>query len=113
VVPIEISSEILSKGTKSTPMIDAILTSNDSKTRFVLAVVNKSPDKAVDFRPDFTAMHLTIPEKITAVVLNGSNPDDFNDIGAENRVIPVNLQFDLINEAISLPPHSLTFFTFE
>lgn len=113
VVPIEISSEILTKDIKSTPMIDAILTSNDSKTRFVLAVVNKSPGKAVDFRPDFTAMHIKIPEKITAVVLNGSNPDDFNDIGAENRVIPVNLQFDLINGAISLPPHSLAFFTFE
>ena len=36
-----------------------------------------------------------------------------NDIGSENRVIPVQMQFEIINEAISLPPHSLSFFTFE
>jgi alpha-N-arabinofuranosidase len=113
VVPIEISSEILTKDIMSTPMIDAILTSNDSKSRFVLAVVNKSPDKAVDFRPDFNGMHLAIPKKIKVVVLSGNTPDDFNDIGAEDRVIPVKLQFDLTNEAISLLPHSLTVFTFE
>ncbi len=113
VIPIELSSERLTKDKKSTPTIDAILTGNDSRTRFVLVTVNKSPDKSVDFHPDFAGMHHAIPDKISAVVLKGNSPDDFNDIGAEYRVIPVKLTFDLKSEAISLPPHSLAVFTFE
>ena len=86
---------------------------NNTRTRFVLAAVNKSPEEAVDFRPDFKGLHMKIPKKITAIVLCGTTPDDFNDIGFEERVIPVQMQFEIINEAISLPPHSLTFFNFE
>jgi alpha-N-arabinofuranosidase len=113
VLPIDISSEIMTRDNKSTPVIDAILTCNDTRTRFVFAVVNKSPEEAVDFRPDYRGLNLKIPGKITATVLCGKTPDDFNEIGAEDRVIPVQRQFDIINEAISLPPHSLVFFNFE
>jgi alpha-L-arabinofuranosidase len=113
VMQIELSSESLTKGNQSTPVIDAILTCNDSKNRFVLAVVNKSPDKAIDFRPEFKGLHLKIPGKLTAIVLGGKTPDDFNDIGSENRVTPVQMQFDLIEGVVSLPAHSLVIFTFE
>jgi alpha-L-arabinofuranosidase len=113
VIPIEISSESLTKGNQSTPAIDAILTCNDSKTRFVLAVVNKSPDQTLNFRPDFKGMKVKIPEKLTAVVMSGKTPDDFNDIGTENRVVPVQMQYDIIEEVVSLPAHSLVIFTFE
>jgi alpha-N-arabinofuranosidase len=112
VMPIEISSEMLTKDNLSTPMIDAILTCNDSRTRFSLAVVNKSPDRTVDFHPDFKGLHLEIPGKISATVLSGRTPDDFNDIGAEDRVIPVQMQYDITNDAVSLPPHSLVIFRF-
>jgi alpha-N-arabinofuranosidase len=113
VLPIDISSEIMKRDNKSTPVIDAILTCNDARTRFVLAIVNKSPEEVVDFRPDFKGLHLQIPGKINGTVLCGTTPDDFNDIGAEDRVIPVQRQFEIINGAISLPPHSLAFFNFE
>jgi alpha-N-arabinofuranosidase len=113
VLPIDISSEIMKRDNKSTPVIDAILTCNDARTRFALAIVNKSPEEAVDFRPDFKGLHLQIPGKINGTVLCGTTPDDFNDIGAEDRVIPVQRQFEIINGAISLPPHSLAFFNFE
>ena len=113
VVPIEVSSEILTKGNQSTPMTDAVLTCNDARTHFVLAVVNKSPDKIIDFRPDFTGMHLKVPEKITLVVLTGKTPDDFNDIGEENHVIPVQMKMNLSNGFARLQPHSLSFLSFE
>jgi alpha-L-arabinofuranosidase len=113
ILPVNILSDSLRKDGHSTPVIDAILTCNNSKTRFVLAVVNKSPDKIVYFRPDFKDVISKIPNQIAAVVLNGRTPDDFNDIGAENRVIPNQKQFNVINGIISLPAHSLVFFTFE
>jgi alpha-N-arabinofuranosidase len=113
VLPIEISAEKLTKGDRSTPVIDAILTCNDSKTRFVLAVVNKSPDRAVDFCPDLSGLKIKIPAKMNAIVLNGASPDDFNDIGSENRVVPVQMKFEVTNGVVSLLPHSLTVFTFE
>jgi alpha-N-arabinofuranosidase len=113
VLPIEISAEKLTKGDRSTPVIDAILTCNDSKTRFVLAVVNKSPDRAVEFCPDLSGLKIKIPAKMNAIVLNGASPDDFNDIGSENRVVPVQMKFEVTNGVVSLLPHSLTVFTFE
>jgi alpha-L-arabinofuranosidase len=113
VMPIEVESESLSKDNFSTPVIDAILTCNVSKTRFVLAVVNKSPDKAVDFHPNFKELISKVPGKTTAFVLSGKTPDDFNDIGAENRVIPVQTQFEIIDGSVSLPAHSLVIFTIE
>ena len=113
VLPIDIVSQSLIKESRSTPILDAILTCNNSKTRFALAVVNKSPDKVVDFRTDFKGVISKIPKQITGVVLSGRTPDDFNDIDAENRVVPVQMQFNVINGMISLPAHSLVILTFE
>ena len=113
VVPVEISCEILNKDNQSTPIIDLLLTCNDARTHFVLAVVNKSPEKFVDFRTDFKGMHLKVPDKMTAVVLTGRTPDDFNDIGEENRVVPVQMKINVNNGFVSLRPHSLSFFSFE
>jgi len=107
-LPVEVSSENLVRDSLSTPIIDAILTCNDSKTRFVLAVINKSPDRAVAFRPDFVSMKLAVPEKVSALVLSGRTPDDYNDIGAEERVCPVKMCLDIKNGVVFLPAHSLS-----
>lgn len=113
VLPVEIVSDSLVRNNLSTPVIDAILTCNDNKTRFVLAVVNKNPEKAIDFNIDFDGLRMPVPGKLTATVLGGGSPDDFNDIGAENRVVPVQMPFDVKDGKVSLPAHSLALFTFE
>jgi alpha-N-arabinofuranosidase len=96
VLPIRLNSEKLVRGNQSVPVLDAIVTCNDAKNRFVIAVVNKSPDKAVEFAPDFE-------------LLTGSSPNDYNDIGSENRVVPKETTLKIKDGKIILPPHSLTF----
>ena len=106
-LPVELNSELLVHNTLSTPIIDAVVTCNDSKTNFVIAVVNKHPEKAVAFAPDFQSLTGHIPEKVSAVILSGLSPDDYNDIGTENRVVPEEKMLEIRKGSVSLPPHSL------
>ena len=34
--------------------------------------------------------------------------DDYNDIGAENRVVPVEMELNVMDGKVNLPPHSLS-----
>ena len=43
-----------------------------------------------------------------ATVLSGTSTDDYNDIGAENRVVPVKTAFEVKDGKVSLPPHAIT-----
>jgi alpha-N-arabinofuranosidase len=109
VLPIRLNSEKLVRGNQSVPVLDAIVTCNDAKNRFVVAVVNKSPDKTVEFAPDFESLTGSLPQTVSATILNGSSPDDYNDIEAENRVVPKEITLEIQDGKIILPPHSLTF----
>jgi alpha-L-arabinofuranosidase len=113
VLPADVLSEDLRANTNSVPMVDAILTCNDARSRFVLAVVNKSPDRAVNFHPDFVGMKMRTLKKLTGFVLKGHSPDDFNDVGAENRVVPETTEFRIADGNISLSPHSLSLIIIE
>jgi alpha-N-arabinofuranosidase len=107
VLPVQVTSEDLVSGENTTPALDVVVTCNDAKTRFVLAVVNKHPDKAIEFAPDFANMNGATPKQVSATILNGSSPDDYNDIGAENRVAPEKKTLKVDKGKISIPPHSL------
>jgi alpha-N-arabinofuranosidase len=109
VLPVSLNAERLVQGDQSTPVLDAIVTCNDAKTHFVIAVVNKSPDKPIDFAPDFASLTGSTPKQLSAVTLGGKSPDDFNDIGAENRVVPEETTLKVKDKTVSLPPHSVTF----
>jgi alpha-N-arabinofuranosidase len=111
VLPVQTTSEELVSGEKKTPVLDVVVTCNDAKTRFVLAVVNKHPDKAIEFAPDFAGLNITVPKQISATILSGSSPDDYNDIGAENRVAPYEKTLKVEKGKVSLPPHSLVLIT--
>jgi len=80
------------------------LTVSDDGARRVLAVVNKSPDKAVAL--DVSAFGVKAAS-LSATVLSGSSPDDYNDIGAENRVVPVKTALAVKDGRVQLAPHSL------
>ncbi|GHT51139.1 alpha-N-arabinofuranosidase [Bacteroidia bacterium] len=107
VLPILVRSENLVHGNNKTPVLDVAVTCNDAKTRFVLAVVNKHPNKAIEFAPDFENLGGTTPKQVSATILSGASPDDYNDIGAENRVAPYEKVLKVEKGKVLLPPHSL------
>ena len=107
VVPVSVDCGNLSDGWRVVPAVDAILTASDDGKRRALAVVNKSPDKAVSF--DISAIAArSASAPYQATVLSGASTDDYNDIGAENRVVPVKTTFEVKDGKVSLPPHSIS-----
>ena len=113
IVPIEASVESLTSGNKSTEVLDVILSSNKAGTRYVYAIVNKDPERNITLSLDFEGIGRKSPKKISGKVLSGQSPDDYNDIGAENRVVPQDKIFVVKNSSVTLPPHSLVFLTIE
>ena len=61
---------------------------------------------------DFEEMNIKFPKRISGKVLSGSSPDDFNEIGAENRVVPQDMTFEVKDGCVELPPHSLVVLKF-
>jgi alpha-N-arabinofuranosidase len=57
-------------------------------------------------------MGVKIPEKVTGKLLCGSSPDDYNEIGAENRVVPEECIFEVKDGCVELPAHSLVVLKF-
>ena len=104
--PLKVDCGTLTDGKASVPVLDVVMTVSDDGKRRVLAAVNKSPDKAVEF--DVSALSSGRPTSVSATVLAGASPDDYNDIGAENRVVPVKTTFTVKDGKIVLPPHSLS-----
>ena len=107
VAPVKVDCGTLTDGKARVPVLDAVLTvSGDGRSR-VLAVVNKSPDKTVEL--DVSALTGGAADaEFPATVLSGASPDDYNDIGAENRVTPFETVFRAKNGKVPLPPHSLS-----
>ena len=113
VVPVDSKSEPLIFGNKYTPVLDMILTSNKEKNRYVCAVVNKDPDQDRTLYIDFESIGIKSPNELKGKILKGNSPDDYNEIGAENRVIPHDTIFLVKNLKVVLPPHSLVFLIIE
>ena len=112
VVPTNLTTERLSHGKASTGVLDCTLTSNEDGTRYALAVVNKDPEKSHSLNIDFDKMGVKIPAKVTGKLLCGSSPDDYNEVGAENRVVPEDKTFEVKDGSIELPAHSLVVLKF-
>jgi alpha-N-arabinofuranosidase len=112
VVPTNLTSERLTHGRASTGVLDCVLTSNEDGTRYALAVVNKDPKNSRTLSIDFAKMGVKAMDKIEGKVLCGSSPDDYNEIGAENRVVPESKTFEVKNGCVELPAHSLVVLKF-
>ncbi|MDR2423604.1 MAG: hypothetical protein LBD59_02630 [Prevotellaceae bacterium] len=106
-LPSQIQSDTLKHGDRKTLMLDVAITCNSDKTRFAIAAVNKHPDKAVTFAPDFAALTGSTPKQVKAVALTGTSKDDYNDVGNENRVVPTEITLKVDKGLITLPPHSV------
>ena len=113
VVPVRVTSERLSYGDESTGVIDAILTADDSGSGYVMAIVNKDPENGKQVQLDSAIFGGKIPSSVNAQVLNGNGPDDYNEVGAEDHIIPREARLKVKKDgSITLQPHSLTVITF-
>ena len=112
-VPIDLDSTRLETGARPVPKIDAVVTCDESKSRFVVAVVNLDPEKDAELALDFDAMVGKIPTSVRATILRGETPDDYNDVGAENRVVPKETELAVVDGKVAIPSASLVVFALE
>ena len=108
VLPVNVQSDSLKYNNRSVPTLDVAVTCNDNKTSFAIAAVNKHPEKESTLAIDFASLTGKTPKQVKAVVLSGASVDDFNDIGNENRVIPLEQTLKVNNGTVTLAPHSVT-----
>jgi alpha-N-arabinofuranosidase len=105
VVPLKLECGELSDGKKSVPVLDAVLSVSDDGARRVLAVVNKHPTDAQEL--DVSAL-AGAAQSLPATILDGDSTDAYNDIGAEERVVPREASLAVKDGKVTLPPHSLS-----
>jgi alpha-L-arabinofuranosidase len=107
VLPVTFASDSLRQGIQSTPILDVVLTTNKSKTKFVYAIVNKDPGKSVQFDPGFEGIGVKTPNHLSATMLSGTSENDYNDVGFPERVVQVQTVIKVVDGRIAVPPHSL------
>lgn len=107
-VPTTLQTASLKHADKQTGVLDGILTSNENGTKYAYVVVNKDPKEEQKLKLDFQGMKLKPVNKVKAKVLTGKTPDDYNEIGAEKRVMPKDMTLNVKDGKVILPPHSLT-----
>jgi len=93
----------LRHGKGTVPVLDAALTTSNDGKRRVLAVANKHPSLTVKL--DLGAFTKAGVLKATALI--GASPDDYNDIGAENRVTAQPVKLAVEGGKVALAPHSV------
>lgn len=113
VLPATITSDVMmvTEGNRSipVPVVDALVTCSDDKTKMSVVLVNRHPEKQVDC----TITSRKLPRSVEAFILSGDSPDAYNDINTPDRVIPVKKQVYIRNGMVIIPPHSLVILTFE
>ena len=111
-VPLKTSFTTISNGKRETGVLDAILTTDKDRKRFVYAIANKDPKNDIDLQIDFAAMNKKTPRQVKAYVLNGRSADDYNDRGDEH-VTPTEHTLKVKNSTVTIPAHSITFVVIE
>lgn len=102
-----VHSRSLETGFTPVPLVDAIATADDDGTTVVL--VNKSDVNAATVRVRIDGVALS--GDLSAVVLDGPDPDAYNDVENPDRVKPRQTVLRFSDGLVSLPPHSITFAT--
>ncbi|MCF0234010.1 MAG: alpha-N-arabinofuranosidase, partial [Thermoguttaceae bacterium] len=108
VLPTSLAVEFLPTPRSATPVFDAILTCDDAGKNFALAVINKDPENSRELRADFLGIE---NGAVSALVLSGESPDDYNDVGRET-VVPREVELKIENGNTSFPPHSISIVKF-
>jgi alpha-N-arabinofuranosidase len=102
---LNLTGDRLTHGDKSVPVADAVATVDDSGKRWVLALMNRHPEKPLSCTIKFGDCPLE--GTFDALVLVGDSSETFNDVDHPNRVAPEKMRFSVTQGLIELPPHSL------
>jgi alpha-N-arabinofuranosidase len=103
---LDLEAGTLIHGDRKVPMVDAIVTVNESGKKWSLALVNRHPVKEVACTVKMKDMPLE--GNYEALVLAGDSTDSYNDIEHPNRVVPEKTKLRFTKGLVNLPPHSLT-----
>jgi alpha-N-arabinofuranosidase len=98
-------SRSMNAGTTDVPVVDAVATVGSTSGRISLALVNKSPSDEASC--EILIDGLPVQGRITATVLTGDTPDSYNGVDAPDAVRPREIEIDLGNGSVVLPPHSV------
>lgn len=106
VVETEVDSELLNCGTSSVSVLDAVATVDSSGKEWSIALINRDPEKSVEF----SVLLKGSPVKGTfkATMLTGDSENAYNDIENPERVTPKESVIYTEDGKVVLPPHSLT-----
>ena len=108
VLPAKVSSERLKSGEESVPVLDAVATCSDDRKKFALALVNRHPDLAAEWKLDAPA-----GGKVKITLLAGDSPDAYNDVARPDRVTPERREWTVASAPLQLPPHSVSLVQWE
>lgn len=106
VVPSKVSCEPLKSGGRSVPVLDAVATCSDDGERFALALVNRHPDSAAQWKLNLGSALLS--DRVKVALLAGDSPDAYNDVARPERVTPEMREWTLRGASLELPPHSVS-----
>lgn len=107
VVPVDLTCDRLICENESTDLLDVVLTSDENRQRYTLAVVNKSPTDDAPLALDFEGLGVKNPKRLNGTVVSGSSPDDYNDLEHPDRVVPEKHTFPVADSKVMIPAHSL------
>ena len=106
VAKVTVESEPLKHRNKSVPVVDAIATVNEAGDHWVLALVNRHPDREV--LCEIRIKDMLLDGEYEALVLAGDSAEAYNDVDHPERVKPYRTSLAFSQGITSLAPHSLT-----
>lgn len=102
---VEVACGMLTLNERSVPVLDALATTDASRKRWTLALVNRHPSQEVTC---VVRMKQTPREgSCEAILLSGTSPEDYNDMEHPDRVVPERRTLLFKDGTLRLPAHSL------
>ena len=105
VVEAEVEAAPLVHADRFIPVVDGIVTTDDTGATWSLALVNRHPSR--DVACTITIQDVPLDGTYRATVLSGDSPNSYNDIEHPNRVVPERTHLRFTEGLGQLPPHSL------
>ena len=100
------NGESLTACGKTVPAVDAVVTCDDTRQRWAIALINRHLETAARVRITVEGRPLSGCGTLTS--LTGDTADAYNDIGVPDRVAPKVTEESLSDGVIELPPHSIS-----
>ena len=101
-----VESSSLQYAEKPVPVLDAVATCDNDRSRWSIAVVNRHPEQ--DTACELSLGGRRLSGQHEALVLSGPGADAYNDVECPDRVVPARASLTFKDGQGSFPPHSVT-----